>query len=238
MSSRRTPSSAAQSPRSARASPAKMPWRCSRRCAAPRTRSADHCGPLGPHVPSSETFLRSEVTMLRALKSALFVAPLLALAVVPARDANACGGCFHNDIQQMENTQVTGHRMILSVSKAQSTLWDQIAYTGDPSSFAWVLPIKGMIDYGVSSDALFGNLEQMTQVTINSPVINCPPPPFCGDFLVASANGSAGSSGSGVTVISQKVVGPYDTAVLSSVDPQALKTWLTMHNYVIPADID
>src|SRR5262245_41209148 len=131
--------------------------------------------------------------MLRALKSALFVAPLLALAVVPARDARACGGCFHDDMQQTEMTQVTGHRMILSVSKIQSTLWDQIVYSGDPASFAWVLPVKGMIDYGVSSDALFGNIEQMTQVTINSPVVNCPGPPFCGDF--AAANGTGPGAG-------------------------------------------
>src|SRR5437773_1552137 len=105
---------------------------------------------------------------MRLMKSILFTVTLLALAVAPARDAEACGGCFHAPtIQQMENTQVTGHRMILSISKTQSTLWDQITYSGSPSSFAWVLPVKGMIDIGISSDALFGDLEQMTQVTIN-----------------------------------------------------------------------
>jgi hypothetical protein len=74
---------------------------------------------------------------MRLLIKTLFIAPILALAVMPARDAAACGGCFHEvNLQQTESTQVTGHRMILSVSKTQSTLWDQITYSGNPSSFA------------------------------------------------------------------------------------------------------
>ena len=181
---------------------------------------------------------------MRLPTKTLFLAPILALAVMPARDAAACGGCFHETgMQQTESTQVTGHRMILSVSKTQSTLWDQISYSGNPSSFAWVLPVKGMIDIGVSSDALFGNLELMTKVTVNSPVVTCPGPPSCGNPFSASSSAnsaaaSSSSSGGGVTVIAQKVVGPYETAQLSSQDPQALKTWLTMHNYAIPAEID
>ena len=68
--------------------------------------------------------------------------------------ADACGGCFAAE----SNTVVTDHRMIFSVSKNQTTLYDQIRYQGSPESFAWVLPIHGTVEIGLSSDALFGFL--------------------------------------------------------------------------------
>jgi MYXO-CTERM domain-containing protein len=183
---------------------------------------------------------------MRFPRALLLAIPLLALGLSHANDASACGGCFHEPaIQQSENTQVTGHKMILSVSKTQTTLWDQISYMGAPSSFAWVLPIKGIVDVGLSSDALFQSLEIATQVNISSPSIACNGPPFCGGsgtgsgatggFGEGSGGGSAGPPP--VTVIAQSVVGPYETVQLHSVDPAALTTWLTDHNFVIPADI-
>lgn len=183
---------------------------------------------------------------MRVLKTILLAIPLLALSALDARDASACGALFTPPPKNMqsENTQVTGHRMIFSVSKTQTTLWDQIEYSGSPSSFAWVLPIKGQVDVGVSSDALFENLEQITQVTINSPTTTCSGPPLCdasasGGFSAGfSASSSGGDGPGGVTVIAQQVVGPYETVQISSQDPQALKTWLTSHNFAIPAEID
>lgn len=171
------------------------------------------------------------------LSSPLLLAVALGLlALTPAPDAAACGGCFHNDIQQMENTQVSGHRMIISISSTQTTLWDQIQYVGAPSSFAWVLPIKGAVDVGVSSDALFGNLDSDTKLTINSPLVTCPPP--CSNSSGAGGAGGSSGSGGGVVVTAQKVVGPYETVQLSASDPAALTDWLTAHNYSVPADID
>src|SRR5262245_54083797 len=93
-----------------------------------------------------------------------------AAAATAARDASACGGCFTAPpLQQMESTQVSGHRMILSISPTATTLWDQITYSGNPESFGWVLPIKGTVDVGLSSDALFQVLDQMTSVVVSSP---------------------------------------------------------------------
>src|SRR3954466_11558445 len=78
-------------------------------------------------------------------------------------DANACGGCF---IPQENPTVVTDHRMILSVSKEQSTLYDKIKYSGSPSSFAWVLPISGTVQVGLSADIVFQAIDCMTQTPI------------------------------------------------------------------------
>jgi len=172
---------------------------------------------------------------MRGLKTLLLAFPLaLATTVLAdAHDASACGGCL---VGQSESTQVTGHRMILSISNDTTTLWDQIKYTGNPSSFAWVLPIKGQVQIGLSSDALFARLEDLTQVTINSPWINCPSGGCFGGGGGSGGGGGGGPSG-GVTVIAQEVVGPYETVQLSSSDANALKTWLTDNNYAIPQDI-
>src|SRR5262245_42455064 len=159
----------------------------------------------------------------------------LALSLVHVDDARACGGCF---VQQQETTQVTGHRMILTVSPDATTLWDQIVYSGAPEDFAWVLPVKGLAEPGLSSDALFEALEQMTVVQVASPQINCNPggcgPVFAGED--GSQTGTGGSGG-GVTVVAQQTVGPYETVQLRSSDPNALRNWLTMNGYNIPADI-
>src|SRR5579864_4160802 len=93
-----------------------------------------------------------------------------------ARDANACGGCFSPPTQTQTATVVTDHRMILSISPMQTTLYDEIEYSGSPTSFAWVLPIRGAVTVGLSADAIFTALEQRTQTQIVSPPVpQCPP---------------------------------------------------------------
>jgi hypothetical protein len=180
-----------------------------------------------------------EVSLMHKAKALLFTAALAAV-VVEVRDASACGGCF---ISQMENTQVTGHKMVLSVSQQQTTLWDQISYSGDPSSFAWILPIKGLATVGLSSDAMFQNLAEETRISINSPQIVCPQPPFCGDGFGSGAGGGSisfdagGGGGPPVTVVAQQTVGPYETVQLMSTDPNALSDWLAQHGYNVPTDI-
>lgn len=72
---------------------------------------------------------------------------------------------------------VTDHRMILSISREESTLWDQIRYTGAPSSFAWVLPISGTVRVALSADSLFQSLDEQTKTLIIQPSPNCPPRP-------------------------------------------------------------
>lgn len=176
------------------------------------------------------------------LAKLLLALPIVALALTDAQDASACGGCF---ITQGESTVVTGHRMILSVSAQETTLWDQIVYSGDPSSFAWVLPVNGLVEFGLSSDALFQNLEGLSQVYISSPTIDCTPPSCPGSQNapgggVDDSEGSSGGGGGGeppVVVVAQETVGPFEMVQLSSQSSGALQSWLTSHNYNIPAEI-
>jgi hypothetical protein len=171
------------------------------------------------------------------LAKAFFLAAMMAGAALGARDAAACGGCF---VGETEDTQVTGHKMVLSISQTETTLYDQITYSGSPASFAWILPIKGTATIGLSSDALFQTLDAATQVVINSPPINCPQN-FCDDAPGAAFNSGAGGAATatttGVTVIAQQTVGPYATVQLQSTDPTALESWLTTNGYDIPSDI-
>jgi hypothetical protein len=165
---------------------------------------------------------------------------LVSMAIT-ADDAHACGGCFHPPTQ--DGDVITDHRMIFSVSPSQTTLYDEIEYQGNPQSFAWILPIHGQVQVGLSSDIVFAALDSATQTTIQAP--NLPPCASCtcGDFAApvnagAGGSGSSSGGGGGVSVISQQVVGPYDTVQLASTDPTALTNWLTANGFAIPSDIE
>jgi len=156
------------------------------------------------------------------------------------RDARACGGCFTPPPPPSETESViTDEKMILSVSMTQTTLYDQINYSGSPASFAWVLPIKGAVTVGLSADVMFQVINQLTATEVQSPPTNCPPPPTCntGFGLSAPSSETAGTgsgTGDGVTVTSQEQVGPYETVQLHSTDGSALTDWLSAHGYQIP----
>jgi len=168
----------------------------------------------------------------------------VALLATMARDSRACGGCFIRPSQNA--TVVTDHRMIFSVSPTQTTLYDQIKYSGSPSDFAWVLPIHGQVNLGVSSDLLFSALDQTTQTTILAPPNPCQPC-NCGPVSFGAGGIPGGGNGGfpapvapGVTVTAQEVVGPYATVQLhpnSSADTAAVTAWLVANNYSIPAAV-
>ena len=162
------------------------------------------------------------------------------LAVLAEHDAAACGGCFTPPAQTASD--ITDERMLLSVSTTQSTLYDQIKYAGNPASFAWVLPIHGTVDVGLSADVLFDSIDVVTQTTIIQPQANCPPPPNCGGqglaFGPAGAGGASNTSTPpAVTVTKAENVGPYATVQLHSTDSSALDNWLAQNGFNIPADV-
>lgn len=173
------------------------------------------------------------------MRRALLLSSTILLAVAAAtvafeRDAEACGGCFLGENPSV----VTDHRMVLSIAKDQTTLYDQIRYQGDPGSFAWVLPIAGTVDVGLSSDTLFNILDQQTQTRIQPPPQNCPQPPDgCydnrGGFAAPSAASGGGEDAGGVDVLKRETVGPYETVQLQSTDPTALESWLTKNGFKI-----
>jgi hypothetical protein len=178
------------------------------------------------------------VRFVSRLVRAAVVPALALLTLAPARDAAACGGTFGPPAAPNQTIDVASHRMILSVSQTQSTLYDEVIYTGSPASFGWVLPIHGTVTVGVSSDALFAALDQLTTVTVAAPF--APTCPSCSSSESGTtsgglgfSSGAGGANGGGVTVIAQGTVGPYSTVQLSSTDPMALETWLANNGYTI-----
>jgi Uncharacterized protein conserved in bacteria (DUF2330) len=198
----------------------------------------------------------------------LWAVPTLSLAVVAygERDAAACGGCIPPPPppHQSVDTVITGERMIFSISKDQTTLYDEITYSGKPSSFAWVLPIKGEVEVGLSADILFATIDQLTASTVLAPPTDCPAPPTNCAFATGGGSGggcsfgssssdsaeapgypnytgsgggggSGGSGGSGVSVLTQSQVGPYEMVQLKSSDGSALTQWLDANGYKVPA---
>ena len=180
----------------------------------------------------------------KLILAAVATAAALTSTYATERDALACGGCFSPPPSPTESpTIVTDHRMILTIAKDQSTLYDQIKYQGSPSAFAWVLPISGTVTVGLSADIVFRTLDGITQTSIVAPPRNCPSPPTCNrsSFGGASASDSSGSSqdaGSpGVQVTKQEVVGPYETVQLKADNANALQQWLATNGFNVPPDV-
>jgi hypothetical protein len=182
--------------------------------------------------------------MKRAALAMGMGAAIVSFAVAGERPASACGGCFHPPTQTASD--ITDERMLLTVSPMQTTLYDQIQYSGTPSSFAWVLPIHGTVNVGLSADVLFDAVDAVTATQIQAPPLNCPTPAGCqgqqfGGAPVAGPAGNASvdasSAPGGVTVIKSQNVGPYQTVQLATTDPMALNTWLAQNGYVIPAGV-
>jgi hypothetical protein len=165
-----------------------------------------------------------------------------ALTFVGEREAAACGGCFHPPTQTV--TDITDERMLLSVSQTQTTLYDQIQYSGSPTSFAWVLPIHGTVQVGLSADVLFDSIDAVTATQITPPVPDSPGPPA--DCIGPSApvlGGAAAGADAGttdvgtVTVTKQQNVGPYETVQLHATDASALNNWLVQNGFTLPAAV-
>jgi hypothetical protein len=192
-----------------------------------------------------------------------FLGVLLAAQAALALDASraqACGGCFHEapSPTQVVPTVVTDHRMAFSISTAQTILWDQVVYSGNPAEFAWVLPVKQGARIELSQDAWFAALDASTQTVITGPVPKACPGPVptdyeggggggCGGFSSDTASSGFNAEGSGssadaaapppVQVVSQSVVGPYDAVTVRSSQGEALGTWLRTNGYEVPQSI-
>jgi hypothetical protein len=162
-----------------------------------------------------------------------------ALAFV-SMDAGACGACFTSVASATADSVVVGHRMAFAVSATRTVLWDKFEYTGSPGDFAWVLPVKHGAILEASTDAWFESLEAVTKTRVSSPALQCANRVGggCG-FSASDSAKSAGNGayiGTGVTVVHQGTVGPYDTVTLQSQSGSELTDWLNANGYAIQPD--
>ena len=153
--------------------------------------------------------------------------------------ADACGGMFCDNGGGGGQVVIAAdsHRMVVSLSPTESTLWDQIRFRGRPAEFVWVLPVPSEeARLELSDSTFFDQLDNQTSPRVlppaNRPRLSCPvyfPP---GTQFQADAGVSDGS----VNVYREEVVGPYETVLIGSEDAGALQAWLVAHNYQVPAD--
>ena len=124
-------------------------------------------------------------------------AALAAMALVQPRNAGACGGCFHPE-NNVGGSVVTDHRMVFEITSKETILWDQVRYAGDPSEFAWVLPVRAGARIELSRGEWIAALDAATRTTVDGPRPVCPPTTTTSTGRSASSSTSGnGSSGSG-----------------------------------------
>ncbi len=174
----------------------------------------------------------------------------LALAAAPARPAHACGGLF---CSQANPVNQAAERIVFSYDDllGKVTAVVEIQYQGPSEKFAWVLPVRGVPQVGVSTSALLDRLQAVTNPTygIQRSWKGCGNGNFGGTggnagFPVPSAAPpmAPGSSGGGptVTVLSSGAVGPYNYEVIkvqpADSDPAAVAIqWLKTNGYDVGA---
>src|SRR5258708_33233691 len=112
-------------------------------------------------------------------------------------------------------------------------------WAGNPASFAWVLPIYGTVEVGLSADVVLDSIDVLTETQIVAPFPNCPPPPNCG-FFGPSAGGAASADagvGAPVGVVTKaENVGPDATVQLHSTDSGAPEALLAPKGVNHPAE--
>jgi hypothetical protein len=167
-------------------------------------------------------------------------------------DSLACGGCFAPPPPSPERAQVvTDHRMVLALSQRQTTLWDQIRYTGDPEDFVWVLPVANAatLQIGLADNAFVEALDVYSAPFVTAelpecwrrsgrvtrPIVDSGAFVGCGADAMGGFGAMPGVESTRVGRDGEAVVGPYAVTVVSTDNGGArLDTWLNGQGYAIP----
>src|SRR5215831_17419318 len=158
---------------------------------------------------------------------------LLVLALLVPRGASACGGFFCSNAP----VDQSGEKILFAVDELGIEVHVQINYTGTDSEFAWVVPVRQVPTLKLGVDQMFYIVDQMTRPVfyLNWHETGMCRSPYAGGGDLDSAHGGSPApppqSPGGVDVVAQSVVGPYDSAVIRSDNPQAIKDWLTQNGY-------
>lgn len=181
---------------------------------------------------------------------------LVAALVGDVRRADACG-CLSPPAVSEGDYAVNqeAEQIIFETEPGWVTAHVLIRYAGDPAKFAWIVPVPEVPELGVSPVSTFALLDQLTapQISIETEDI-CPrsqwscryhaPLSCSGDdndyggigLADAGASSSDAVPGGGeppVTVISQQVVGDYDTVTFRASEASAAVQWLRDNGFIV-----
>ena len=183
--------------------------------------------------------------------SPLLVFVAASLASVPA--ALACGGFFCNAVQPVLQPVEQNAERILFEMNGDGTITAivEIAYSGNPSDFSWVVPVSDTPELAVVPASTLLVLDDATAPTIQQQPTVCSERGYgCDVGGIGAAGVGFGCSetvlmslgaedfGGGVLVEELEQVGPYLSDVVSSDDPAALVNWLNDNGYLITEEME
>jgi hypothetical protein len=180
---------------------------------------------------------------------------LSALGSVP--DALACGGTFCDSPPPGKPpmpVDQSGENVLFILSEGHVEAHIQIQYTGDPTRFAWLVPVPAVPELSVGSQQLFTNLLNATVPTFfvqNTSDIctgsggRSTSSGGCGfgmgsaDTAAFNGTGSVESNtdaGARNVVVGHEAVGAFDVTVLQPKSASEITTWLEDNGFLQAAD--
>jgi hypothetical protein len=174
----------------------------------------------------------------------LLVALLVAAASLGvAPQAQACGGFFCSFADPVDQA---GEQILFAVDGTNVTAHIQIQYQGRAQDFSWVLPLPTTPTFAVGTDAVFTALRRQTDPRFEiewKEDSNCQVFQNCGcwrwgldDFAAAPAP-NAGGGDSGVDILAEGAVGPFNYQVIQAsagATGDAVFAWLNENGYDQP----
>jgi hypothetical protein len=160
------------------------------------------------------------------------------LAMWGMQSAWGCGGFFCDQVQPIEQS---AERILFREDGPQDwTTIVEVQFRGPPAEFGWVIPLPRPLDpqteISLAPAGLFDALEQVTGPQFLSSASPS------GYYAESSAGCDAGCGPStslapdtsGVQVVGEAVVGPYDLEVIEATESDNLVSWLQLAGYQVP----
>jgi len=185
-----------------------------------------------------------------ALGIVMSVAASAAL-LVDTPTARACGCLSPPAVSEGEfAVNQRAEQIIFEVEPGWVTAHVLIKYAGDPSKFAWIVPVPEVPELAISPLTAFGLLDRATAPGVSVNLENiCPISDYacayanvssCGfggddsaGVADAGASSDAGGGSSPVTVIDEKIVGDYQTVTFRASEAAAATQWLRDNGFVV-----
>ena len=161
------------------------------------------------------------------------LAPLaLAPLLLPASpSALACGGFF---CEQLPIDQAA-EQILFRQGEGRVTAAVRILYTGEAERFSWVVPVPDTPALSLGADATFTELDLVTRprFALERRGEECPVDDAGFGTAGGATDGGTGAEAGdgGVTIVQEQTVGPFDTTVVESDNPDAMATWLLDNGY-------
>jgi hypothetical protein len=161
--------------------------------------------------------------------------PALPILLALPAPALACGAFFCSRGVPMDQS---AERIVFAMDEGTVETHVQISYQGEATRFAWIVPVPGVPDVGLSSGALFDAIDRWSRPRFTLRFEregDCEDVADTGGGLGGGSNGATnggGSNGGGgggptpVDVLAAGTTGPYDWTVVAAKDETSLRAWL------------